>query len=241
MMFAFLCRSLFCVGLVGIFSANAMAQQASDLTFFTVQGSNAVNASSVVLTKAYRKLGKTFSTKHLPAERSLKYSNLGKSDGELHRIAGIELKYPNLIPIPVAINKIEAVALSHNKNILIDGWSSLKSYKVGIIRGIKFSENGTKGMQPYVVNTNQQLFDVLDKGKVDLILLPRSTAIVLNNNRANKATILRPAVAEYKLFHYLHQKNYNLIAPLQKVLQAMTDSGQIENLRKQYLISIGGS
>lgn len=212
---------------------------AQSLHFSSVNGTVNTVISQTVIEEAYRRLGVEITVKHYPGDRSLKYSNRGASDGELFRIDYISKVYKNLVKVPVPINQMEGVAFSTNPDIEISGWDSLRKYKVGIRRGIKFSENGTQSMNPYVVNLNQQLISVLLKGKVDLIVLTRGNGLeMIKKFESPSIKAIEPPIQKYNLYHYLHKKNLHLLPKLEKVLKEMAAEGFMAATRKRLLDEI---
>ncbi|MGB1236558.1 MAG: hypothetical protein ACPG4U_00030 [Pseudomonadales bacterium] len=214
---------------------HSKATIAADLEFFGIKGSDTLETSNTVLKRAYAELGLSFTVRTMPAMRALEYSNMGRSDGELHRIAGLSKRYPNLIQVPTAINKFEAVVLSTDSDIEVNGWKSLQAYRIGIVRGIKFTEVGTRGMNTYTVDNYDQLFGILKKGKVDLIILARTTATKFQKTLGAEVSIIEPPVASYNLYHYLHKKNHTLVQPLDMALKDMQLKGEIVEARKAFL------
>lgn len=209
---------------------------ARTLHFSALEGTVNTDISELVLKEAYARLGIKINVRRYPGDRSLRYSNRGDTDGELFRIDNINFKYQNLVKVSVPVNEMEAVAYSKRDDIKASGWSSLLPYKVGIRKGVKFSEYGTKLMKPYVVNLNQQLVSILLKGKVDLIVLSRGNGLeMIKKFKSPEIKAIEPPIQKYSLFHYLHKKNSYLVPGLEKVLGEMEAEGFIKNLRKSVL------
>ena len=70
---------------------------------------------------------------------------------ELVRIKGIDKKYTNLIRIPVSHVQAEQMAFGKSGGIKINGWESLKPYKIVFHRGYKVAEQNTIGMKRLIV------------------------------------------------------------------------------------------
>ena len=194
--------------------------------------------SEVILRKAYRRLGIDITIKKYPGERALKLANAGRVAGDIQRIDGLGAKYQNLIQIRPAINFIEATVFSKTVRFTVSGWDSLKRHRIGLIRGIKFAEKNTKGMKTEKVPDYQDLFRMLQKGRVDIALSPR-----LNGRYQIKRLgilglqELSPPVQRFELFHYLHKKNVSLAPRLSEVLSIMHKSGELERLRN-HVVSV---
>lgn len=206
------------------------------ITVSGIQGSLNSEISFAVLSEAYSQIGHTLKWRALPAERSLRTSNSGEVDGELFRIGGIQRKYTNLMIVPVAINKLQGVVYSKNKKFKVNGWSSLKGSKVGVQRGVKFSENGTREMIVERFNSVDQLLKGLGSTRIDVAVVSRVNGLKYGEfAKEVNAKALRPFIQEYELFHYLHSKNEHLVKKLIPILLKMKDAGRIEEIRKDYL------
>ncbi len=194
--------------------------------------------SETVLRKAYERLGISIQTQTHPAERSLALSNKGAVDGEVNRIKKIESIYPNLIRVPVAINVIEGVVFAKTKTFPVQGWKSLSPYKIGIRRGTKFAELGTKGMMVEPVNENDQLFKLLNIGRTDVVVTSRIEGLEqITTMKLPGIRILEPPLVTLELFHFLHKDHKDLLSGITTVLKSMSDSGQIKAIRLKAIYS----
>ncbi|MFT5702148.1 MAG: polar amino acid transport system substrate-binding protein [Desulforhopalus sp.] len=190
--------------------------------------------SGKVVAEAYKRLGIQAHIKAFPSARSLLMSNMGEVDGEVSRIKGIDKNYSNLIIVPVAINIVEGVVFTKDVTFSVTGWDSLLPYTIGIKRGTKFAEKGTKGMNVQSVTTNRQLFLKLDLRRTDVIVTARVSGLVeLKMLKFEGIQVLEPPLVTMKLYHYLHKKHASLLPALTKVLQDMLVEGRIEEIRSQ--------
>jgi polar amino acid transport system substrate-binding protein len=124
--------------------------------------------SARVLTEAYRRIGITIKLRIVPAERSLYQSNSGDTDGEVGRIHGIENTYTNLIKVPTPVSYFEVMAFTKNLKFQVNGWESLKPYRIVARRGIKYAEKNTENMNREFTDNFQQAFRLLDIGRADI-------------------------------------------------------------------------
>lgn len=216
-----------------LFLSNS-AGWAADTLVFSKPGPNAYAAdiSQIVLAEAYARLGIEISTQIFPAERSLTMSNSGKVDGEVNRIFGIEQNYSNLVRIPVAINWIEGIAYTNSENISITGWESLRPYSIGIRIGTKFAEIGTKGMNVKAITSTDQMFMMLEKFRVDVVISTRIDGMLTSHKfKLKNISPLDPPLARFKLFHYLHTKHQKMVPRITKILKEMESKGRIREIR----------
>ena len=193
--------------------------------------------SERILTEAYNRIGFNLYIKRLPAERALIFSNEGQTDGETNRIKGINKKYTNLIMISAPVNYFEAMVFAKDLIPTIDGWDSLRPYKIGIRRGSKYAEKGTKGLNVDEVATYKQAFKMLSIGRIDVCVASRlSGLLVLKELNLTGIKMIEPPLEKTYLFHYLHNKNKYLVPKINNVLVKFQEEGLIEEIRNQYIV-----
>ncbi|MEM5527896.1 hypothetical protein WN093_03595 [Gammaproteobacteria bacterium AS21] len=173
-----------------------------------------------IVSQIYQKLDYDIVIKQYPDKRALKMSNNGEVDGELLRIKGMQQYYPNLRMVPTAIDQLDAQALAIDLDVEMNDWQDLKPYKIGIINGIKYAQIGTLGMQVHPVNTYQELFDLLERKRVDVIVCTKFACdYELKKLQDNNIKSLG-VVQRIPLYHYLHRKHEKLIPLLNaKIIQ----------------------
>ncbi|PCI29428.1 MAG: ABC transporter substrate-binding protein [SAR324 cluster bacterium] len=206
------------------------------LELVTIQGSGIAEITSLILRQAYKQIGIGLTITYLPAQRALIESNEGIVDGEVHRILGIEKRYPNLIRIPVSIWHMKGVVFTKNVTFEVKGWQSLEPYRIGTLRGVKFVENNTQGMNRLRVRDYTQLFLMLADNRLDIVVLAQLSGLkALKATKAEGIRILSPPLTVLKLYHYLHRKNLHLIPEITKALKEMEQQGKIRAIWQQYL------
>ncbi|MBT6093682.1 MAG: hypothetical protein HOH04_02295 [Rhodospirillaceae bacterium] len=202
------------------------------LTLVTAANTVDTLTSEVIVREAYKRLGIDVEIKKFPGERALKMANDGKVAGDVQRIDKLSAKYPNLVQIKPAINYIEASAFASDPSLSALTWAELKPYRIGIIRGIKFAEGGTQGMDRYLASDYAGLFKMLHKKRVDVAVSPSLNGrYQMQTLGINGISELRPAIARFDLFHYVHVKNAALAPKLSAVFTDMQQAGQLNAIR----------
>jgi len=219
--------------------ALALSLQAADIVLSSPKGATVQRISELVLKEAYKNIGVPVTFVQKPGERSLKESNGGKVDGEVSRVKAIVKKYKNLVMVPVAINYLEGAVFTKNKKFDVKGWDSIKPYKIGLVRGSKFVEKATKGMNTHPVSSYNQAFKLLDKGRVDIVVTPYIAGIThLKEAGIKDIVALKPSIVKLNLYHFLHTKNSNLVPKLEAELKKMQSSGRIKEIREKFVSSM---
>jgi polar amino acid transport system substrate-binding protein len=189
-----------------------------------------------ILKAVYRRLDIAIEFVDLPAKRALVESSQGRVDGEVHRILAVQSEFPSLLPVRASINYIEPSAFVKQRELRIDGWSSIAPYSIGIVRGVGSSERGTSGMSKVeAVATMEQLMQMLASGRIDVAVCDRFSGVLLNRKLRLDAVVrpLSPALEHIPLYHFLHERHRELVPRVEKVVQEMEAGGELERLRRE--------
>lgn len=173
--------------------------------------------------EAFRRVGLEIKLVSNPSERSLNLANLGEIDGEGLRVAGLGSQYPNLIQVPERFIGISFVAFAKDAMISLDhGWESLKPYRIAFITGWKmFEANATGARIVNKVDKPEQLFRMLDGGRIDLALYTRADGITLIRSMGlTSVAPVSPALKDVNMYLYLN-KRHEAHAP--RIAQALRD------------------
>jgi polar amino acid transport system substrate-binding protein len=198
--------------------------------------------ASEILQEAYQQLGIEVVIESVPQARSLILSNDGEIDGEIARIAGLEAQYPNLVMVPVVLIEQEGMAFTRqDKAFLLNGWDSMQPYSIVYMNGVKWSEEGTQGMDRVVMVTQpEQMFQMLEMGRADVALAPRlSGTLVIKQLGYTDIQPLEPPLIVNKLYHYLNIKHSAVLLPqITAVLEKMEASGRLREIREQTIAAM---
>ena len=195
--------------------------------------------SEVIVRKAYARLGYQTEIVRYPAERALQLADSGRADGDVQRIAGLATHYPNLIQLQPPINYIEGSVFTAGKKITVAGWESLRPYRIGLIRGIKFAELNTAGMDRDIVGNYPALFTMLEKGRFDLVVSPRlNGSYQLLRLRIAGIAPLEPAIERFELYHYIHRQRAELAPGLEAVFRDMEAAGELRAIRRRVVAEL---
>ena len=160
--------------------------------------------------EAFRRAGLAIKLVSLPSERSLQSANAGEVDGEGLRVAGLSSQYVNLVQVPERYISVSFVAFAKDAMINIDpGWDALKSQRVAFIMGWKmFEANAAAARVINKVDKPEQMFRMLDSGRVDLALYTRTDGIALVRSMGlSSIAPLSPPLKEVDMYLYLNKKH----------------------------------
>lgn len=184
----------------------------------------------------FERIGINASTVLLPSERSLINANNGINDGNIARIKGIEKKYSNLIMVPEKIIDFEFVAFTKNQQLNIHNWAGLQPYNVAFINGWKVFEKKVTQYKSLVrTKDSEQLFDLLNQNRIDIALYDLWSGVWEIKQSKSDIDYLRPPIASFQLYLYMHKKHKHLIPNLTKALQTMKKDGTYQQIYSQSL------
>ncbi len=178
--------------------------------------------------EAFRRIGQDMRIVGHPSERSLQLANQGEIDGEGLRVAGLSQQYPNLVQVPERFIGISFVAFTKDAMINLDrGWESLKPHRVAFITGWKmFEANATGARSVTKVEKPEQLFRMLESGRIDLALYTRAdgVALIRSMGLASIAPVV-PALKEVDMYLYLNRRHEALVPRIAEALRTMKADG----------------
>jgi polar amino acid transport system substrate-binding protein len=189
-----------------------------------------------ILRLAYARLGINLQFVAVPALRSLVESSEGRLDGEVQRILGVETQYPTLLAVKPSINFIEPAVFVKKLDFKVQGWPSIASYHVGIVRGVGSSEAGTRGMRRVTaVPSMEALMRMLAAERIELAVNDRLSGQLILRQLQLQGEIhpLDPPLQHIPLYHFLHVRHAELLPRIEEVLRAMEASGELERIRSR--------
>ena len=223
---------------VMMFSPEGTSAENNELTPLAFSSHPMANAqlATSILNTVYERLGYRMDVTPCTAKRSLDISNSGKVDGEVVRIGGMTQHYPNLIQVPEQLIETQAVVFGRPEWVKqVTRWQDLETYRVGILIGIKFAERAVGHLNPYVAYEEADLFRMLTKGRLDLVVLTRLEGEHFKRTLGLPEWVCPSATLEsLKAYHYLHRSNHALVAPVSQQIAKMRASGELQRLDKAF-------
>ena len=87
------------------------------------------------------------------------------------------------------------------------------------------------------VSTIEQLALMHMSGRIDLFITDKySGTLILKKMKLNDTikALTPPLTEKIELYHYIHQKHKDLVPKIEKVLQKMIKSGELDTLRNKF-------
>ena len=168
----------------------------------------------------------------VPAERGLINLNQGIDDAILSRVAGLEKSYPNIVRITEIANERKYIAFSR-KQIKITSWDDFEDYDVAYINGWKiFDKNLSRYRSLVKVRGPEQLFFLLDKDRVDVVLYGLAAGQwMIDRLGLKNIRPIHPPLANKKKFFYLHKRHTHLIPKANQILRQLKEDGTYDKFK----------
>ncbi|MDP3816808.1 ABC transporter substrate-binding protein [Pseudomonas sp.] len=184
-----------------------------------------------IMTQAYARLGYRLQVVRLPWRRGLAQANAGAYDGELFRVMAVAAEFPNLEPVPTPVGAVEFYAFAQQP-LPLAGWSSLAPYRLGGEMGVKHVEYHTRGMQISFTAKAEQLFLMLEAGRIEVAILEKNSARLALRELAARGAL--PAglhalglIDQVPLHTFLHHKHAALLPKVDQALRELAAQGLI--------------
>ena len=174
-----------------------------------------------------------------PVGRSLINVNQGIEDGDGPRVEGLEDMYPHLVRVPESFGEFVFGAFTRRKNVYIGGWDDLSDLNVAYIHGWKiFDLNVTSTKSLVKVRNVDLLFNLLEKERVDVILLTRLTGCAVIRERNLQGVYFAESPLAVKAnYLYLNQRHRSLVPVFAQTLKRIKKDGTYDKLYHDIIVS----
>lgn len=189
-----------------------------------------------IVTKMFDKIGANIQINHLPSARSIENADLGIDDAEYARINSIPQHYKNLVLVDEKLLDYRFTGFSKGQSLNINGWSDLRQYHVGYIRGWKiYEKNVTEYKSLTTATTEEELFQLLLENRVDIILYEQLRGMdFLKRNNIEEIYPSKTPVAVKGMYLFLHKKHKDLAPQLSEILRTMKSTGEHQTILSEF-------
>ncbi|KAB1440770.1 substrate-binding periplasmic protein [Pseudodesulfovibrio senegalensis] len=187
-----------------------------------------------MLTEAYARAGYAVRFQYMPRLRALHSADNGSANAVAVCSQEALSDFHKLKTLPSPILKVAVAAFSLNPAVSITRRRDLEKYTVGIIRGQYLTARLTEELMAkrHVTNTMKNLVSMLQDGRVDAILLSRTTArIFLAESNIHDYAESEPLATSY-LYHAINISSYSSeqAERVNKALEDMIKDGTMARL-----------
>ncbi len=190
------------------------------------------NIAKKALWEAAADSGISVEFKDYPPNRAGMLFDNGDVDGFLFSDIDFEKQHPGAVRVAEPLGVDEIAVMTVGPVFRVNGWSSLKPYRIGYLHGMLVVENNLRGMRTDGANDALQVFEKLKVGRIDLIVLPRYLHDAYES-RFPEVRVLEPPLERVELFVFLTAKNAALAPLLADSLANMKKSGRFAEIVAQ--------
>ena len=197
--------------------------------------SNSFQATVSLVAEVSSRSGVEIKLVSLSAKRAHENLKAGEIDGEWCRVDGYGENIPGLIQIsePVASHPYTAYAI--RDDIKINGWESLKDYKIAYLRGWKVVEINISALTDnlHPLNSTEAGIKFVSSGRADIFInIPFIiNPLLARDDLKQTATFaLHPPLDYLNVYAYLLPKHAALAAKIERALATIKKNGTYHRL-----------
>jgi len=204
--------------------------------FVRIEGLAEQEVAEKLLKDIYKQIGIEIEIKAYPGERAKMMATEGEADGEILRIFSYGEKNKMMIRVPTPYSYLETTAFAKKSmNISVKNKEDLKKYKLVVVRGVQHTKDITEGLENiHIVNSIESMMNCLDAERDDVALTNTLAGMGILKKLKNTEIVPVGTIETLDLFHYLHEKNKDIVPKIDEVIQKMSKSGELKKLRGKY-------
>ena len=218
-----------CTGLL-TFSLSGHTQPSIEIA--APENAAIVPVALAVLRQAYARIGVTVTVRPLPLRRGVQLADAGELDGDLVRTLTSLKEWDQLvvIKVPVARAVFSAYKLGQTCPASVS-IAELAAARVAYVRGTRAIEDALPATALRAANNNLDALRHVQRGVTGYAVVGQleTDALIIRNGLHDLCKIPQP-VLTVELYHSLNKRHERLAERLQRVLQEMSDRGEIKRI-----------
>ncbi|BBN81602.1 hypothetical protein PA25_15870 [Pseudoalteromonas sp. A25] len=187
----------------------------------------------IVMTEVYRQLGLNIVITPLPGKRAQYVTASGLNDGEIMRIYSYGDETPVTMRVPTPYYYLETMVFTKKgSGIIINNAADLAKYHIVKVRGVKHTENITRGLKNVTDTDNTaQMFKLVAAGLADVAITNRVDGlIVLKHLGITDIVPHKKSLDKQALYHYIRRDHVQLIKQIDEKLKELSSNGMLAKI-----------
>lgn len=236
-----------CFAVGTFFTVTGAAQATPQYEFVRIDGLAEQAVGERLLMAVYDRAGIEINVTAMPGSRALEEAASGRKDGETLRVFALGENEPRLIRVPTPLSDLQtSVFVPTGSDIAVSQAEDLNSFSSVVVIGVLHTKAITEGISNVTeVPDPGTMFRMVQSGRVQLALTSAFDGQAqLVREGISDLVPLEPALRTLELYHYVHVDHADLVPVIDAVVQEMTASGELQELRAQfeadYLKTMGG-
>ncbi|MCK7615832.1 substrate-binding periplasmic protein [Roseibium sediminicola] len=213
---------------VFVFTVSAVEAQ-QRLVLSTLESTPNGRIGAAILKRAYAEIGIEIEIYQTSGQRGLMLSSAGAVDGEVVRFGVVGDLHPTLRRVDVPIVRFAMTVFVKENAVSTVRLDNLAALRVGHLTGTVKLVELTQGFSDvWRASSNSELFEMLAAERLDAVISDTVAGrIALGRLGLSGITELKPPLVQDNLYHFLHEKHSHLVPEIGRVLQRMTQTGEL--------------
>jgi len=206
---------------------------AQEYFFVSIQDLIEQEVGRLIIPEIYKKLNLKATISPVPGKRAQFLASSGTKDGEIMRIWTYGIENPTTIRVPTPYYYLETMAfIKKGSGIVINNKKDLSKYKLVKVRGVKHTNNITKGFSNvHDLNSTETMMKFLQAGRADVALTNTVDGmLVLKKFGIKNIVPIKKPLAVLDLYHYIHEKHKALVPKVDDVIKELKASGELKRI-----------
>jgi polar amino acid transport system substrate-binding protein len=203
---------------------------AGEYNFVSIKGLIEQDVGRLIIPEIYKKIGATVTISPVPGKRAQMLATTGKKDGEIMRIHAYGDENPTTIRVPTSYYSLETMAfIKKDSGIKIDTKDDLAKYSLLKVRGVKHTNNISKGMSNVKdLDSTDQMMQMLSSGRGDVALTNTVDGLlVLKKLGIENVTPMDKPLAVLELYNYIHESKKDIVPKVDAAIKEMKANGEL--------------
>jgi len=208
---------------------------AEEYHYVSIKGLIEQEVGRLIIPEIYKKLNIQVTITPLPGKRAQLKATTGDKDGEIMRIWTYGEENPTTIRVPTPYYYLETMAfLKKDSGVVINSKADLTKYRLVKVRGVKHTNNLTKGFpNVHDLNSTENMMKFLLKKRADVALTNTVDGLlVLKKLGVTNIVPLEKPLVVLDLYHYIHEDHKDLVPKVDAVIKEMKASGELDTIIK---------
>jgi len=194
---------------------------------FTVVSIDTLKPFEPLIAEVFTSAGFEAEFSYEPYARLLYSMRKNLYQGTFFTTIQLATELPGIRAVPVPLYDNDTVAISVKPGIVVRSVEDLSRYAVAIQRGNPTQTEITKGIPVVDVASLEVEFQMLDSGRVDVILAPRALTPGLARRAGLAAyTVHEPPLLTMPLYFFVGETGYDALEPLTREFSKKVESGE---------------
>ena len=190
----------------------------------------------IILADIYRRAGLEMTVTPMPGQRAIMEATSGRVDGEIMRIWSYGVEHPQLVRVPTSYYFLETMAFyKEGSDVEVNSVEDLEKYSVLKVRGVKHTNAITKGFTDvYNYDNTEAMLRALDKDRNNVAVTHRSDGLfAIQKHGLKNIDSSEYPMFSFPLYHYVYKENRHLVEKIDRIIQAMKTTGELDVLIRQ--------